>query len=85
MDVVKVTAPAKLPRLSRFRLDATLPPLTIVIAAGTAEMLKSSPGTTTDMLALLVEVPLVPVMVSVYSPVPTVDATAMVSAELAML
>jgi hypothetical protein len=41
MTAVKVMVVAKLPRLKRFRLEAALPPLTIVIESGTAKMLKS--------------------------------------------
>jgi hypothetical protein len=43
--------PAKLPMLCSFRLAATLPPLTILTAAGTAAIEKSRPGTLTVILA----------------------------------
>jgi hypothetical protein len=73
--------PAKLPMLCSFRLAATLPPLTILTAAGTAAIEKSRPGTLTVILAEW----LPPITVSVYGPVATVEATVMLRVELALL
>src|SRR6266566_5061181 len=48
MVALRVTVPAKDPRLTRLRLDTAEPPLGTLSAAGEATMLKSRAGTVTE-------------------------------------
>jgi len=48
MVALRVTVPAKDPRLTKLRLDTAEPPLGTLSAAGEATMLKSRAGTVTE-------------------------------------
>jgi hypothetical protein len=61
---LRLTVPAKLPKLLKTMVETADPPLMTTKAAGIARMVKSWPGTVTVMLALL-ELPLMPVTVRV--------------------
>lgn len=78
MVAEKVTVPAKFPRLQRFRFTAAEPPLGTLSAVGDAVILKSLGWTMTKSVEP-------PVIAREYVPAATVDATATVRAEVAVL